>query len=242
MVELGSTLRKLGEGAASMEEVANRVVHHLYDHLGSKQSNQKACVLVRFFKTHPFGELDGGLRRFAQEMLGGVTAPPTLKCLTLLATAGETPEWNSRAKSDGHKAIPLPTEKAIESSPMISRLLDQLGLSASTLLKPDPALMLDVEQTSFNVFHVPEAEGSPYVPAQKEFVIPYKVKSVLGFGGLLPSEDLFAVILFSRVHIPRETAERFKTLALSAKLALVSFTGDRVFARLSDLDFKGAIP
>ena len=219
MIELGSALRRLGEGADSMEEAATRIVHYLYDHLVSEPTGQKACVLVRLFKTHEFRELDEGLREFAQAILGGAPAFPTMKCLTLLGTAGERPEWSSRAGSRGHKAIPLPSEKAVGSSPMIARLLGQLGLSASLLLKPDPALLLDMEQTTFNVFHVPEAEGNPYVPAQKQFVIPYGVKSVLGFGGLLPSADLFAVILFSRVHIPRETAELFKTLALSTKLA-----------------------
>jgi hypothetical protein len=72
--------------------------------------------------------------------------------------------------------------------------------------------------------------GSPYVPAQREFVIPYGVKSVVGFGGLLPTGDLFAVILFTRVDVPRESAELFKTLALSTKLAMVSVEQARVFA------------
>jgi hypothetical protein len=49
------------------------------------------------------------------------------------------------------------------------------------------------------------------------------VKSVLGFGGMLPSRDLFAVILFSKIHIPRAIAELFKTLGLIIKLANQSF-------------------
>src|SRR5712692_5149234 len=121
MVELGSILRKLGQGAESMERAANRVVRHLYDHFTSKQNGSRTSVLVRLFKTHPFGELDAELRQFAQAMLGGADAAPTMKCLVLLATAGERPEWNSRARSSGHKAIPLPSEKAVESSPMISQ-------------------------------------------------------------------------------------------------------------------------
>lgn len=213
-----------------MEDAANRIVRYFYDHLICKQTSQKACVLVRLFKTHPFGELDAELRQFATTMLRGEPSSPTMKCLTLLATAGERPEWNSRATSTGHKAIPLPSERAVENSPMISQLLSQLGLSFSTFLEPDPALMLDMEQSAFNVFHVPEAEGSSYVPAQKEFVLPYGIRSVLGFGGLLPMGDLFAVVLFSRVRVPREGAELFRTLALSTKLALVPFAGGRVFA------------
>ena len=49
MIILGSALRKLGQGAASMEETANRIVRHLYDQLTSRLSNQRSCVV-------PFGE------------------------------------------------------------------------------------------------------------------------------------------------------------------------------------------
>ena len=223
MTELGSSLRKLGEGAQSMEEAANRVVRYLYEHLLTESGRQNECVLVRLFKTHPYRELDETLRESADKMLGGATVSPAMKCLVLVATAGDRPEWNVRAVSKGHKAIPLPSEKAIESFPMISRLVSQLGLSAHVLLRADPTLMLNMKERSFNVFHVPEAQGSPYVPAQAEFVIPYHVKSVLGFGGLLPTADLFAVIMFARVHITRETAELFNTLALSVKLAMIPF-------------------
>ena len=229
MVQMASALHKLGEGAASMEGVANKTIRYLYDHLVSGKTNQKACVLARLFKTHAFGDLEPGLRHFARSILGSVSASSTLKCLTLLATAGEKPEWNSRAESAGHKAIPLPSEKAIESIPMIAGLLSQLGLSSRALLRPAPALLLDMKQSNFNVFYVPEAAGSPYVPAQKEFVIPCKVRTVLGFGGLLPSGDLFAVILFLKVHVPQETADLFKTLELSTRLALIPFV-DEVFA------------
>jgi len=230
MTQIGTSLRRFGDGAQSLEEVADKIVHYLYDQALSRTTNQRACVLVRLFKTHPFGELNDELREFAAKMLGNVSPSPDMKCLTLLATAGERPEWNSRTTSDGHKAIPLPSELVVQSAPMISQLLSQLGLSFSALQKPDAALMLDTEQSAFNVFHVPEALGSPHVPAQKEFVIPYGVKSVVGFGGLLPTGDLFAVILFSKVHISRESAELFKTLALSTKLAMVPLTGSRVFA------------
>lgn len=106
---------------------------------------------------------------------------------------------------------------------MISQLVVQLGLDPKDLLRTAPTLLMDSEK-SFNVFHVPEAQGSPYVPAQAEFVIPQKIRSVLGFGGLLPPAELFAVIVFARVPIPRETAELFRTLALNVKIALIPFT------------------
>ncbi len=53
---------------------------------------------------------------------------------------------------------------------------------------------------------------------------------MLGFGGVLSSGELFAVIMFSKVSIPRETAESFRGLAPSAKEAVQPFVGGAVFA------------
>jgi hypothetical protein len=52
---------------------------------------------------------------------------------------------------------------------------------------------------------------------------------VLGFGGMLFTGDLFAVILFSTVHVPQSAAERFKTLALDVKSAFARFSEAKVF-------------
>jgi hypothetical protein len=212
-----------------MEEVARRITLYLYENLVEGESGQKACALVRFYKTHNLGELEPGLYRFACSMLNGQPELPAMKCLTLLATAGDRPEWNSREKSGGHKAIPLPSETMIAQSPMISQLIKQFGLESNVLVQPDPNILVDADQKTFNVFHVPEAEGSKYIPAQEEFVIRFGIKSVLGFGGMLPSGDLFAIIMFSKVPIPRATADMFKTFALSAKVSVLPFVGGRVF-------------
>jgi len=53
---------------------------------------------------------------------------------------------------------------------------------------------------------------------------------VLGFGGILPSGNLFVIIIFSAVELARETADLFKTLALSVKLAVLPFDGKAIFA------------
>ena len=112
---------------------------------------------------------------------------------------------------------------------MIMQLLRQLGVEAGSVLQDRDRCLVDWDQQTFNVFHVAEAIGSPYIPAQAEFVIPYSVRSVLGFGGVLPGHDLFAVILFSRVPIPRSTAELFRPLALCVKIALLPFVNGPAF-------------
>jgi len=229
MTECGIALRKLGSTAASMEEVASKIVHYFYDYLIDKRTGEKSCALVRFFKTHPYQELNPELRKFADGMLKGNSCSSTTKCLTLLASAGEKPEWNSRQTSLGHQAIPLVSEQIIEQSPMISQLIKQLGLDVSMLLDPDPSLLVNLEQKTYNIFHVHKAVNSPFIPAQAEFVIPFGIKSVLGCGGMLSSGNLYAIIIFSKVEIPNSTAEMFKSLVLSVKTTLLPFDRERVF-------------
>lgn len=230
MVETSAALRRMGAGAASMEQVTDRIVHYLYDQFVDRETGEKSFVLVRFFKTHPYEELDEELRVFARGMLSAPPESPTMKCLTLLASAGALPEWNSRKSSTGHKTIPLPSELFVEQFPMIRQLVQQLGLEVKSVLQPDPEILVDLAQTTYNVFYIPEAVGSQYVVAQQEFVIPFNVRSVLGCGGILPSGNLFAIIIFTKVHFPRETADLFKTVALSVKMAVLPFDGKVIFA------------
>lgn len=229
MVELSAALRSKGSGATSMEETADRIVSYLYAHFTDKTCGGNACALVRLFKTHPYTELDDSLQSFASGIMKASPVSREMKCLVLLGSAGMLPEWNSRRQSSGHKAIPLPSEHFIESFPMITQLIQQLGLEVNTLLKPDPGVVMDMAQKTYNVFLIPDAAGSRYVPAQDEFVIPFKVRSVLGFGGILPSGNLFVVIMFCKVKISRETADMFRSLALSVKIAILPFDGRAVF-------------
>ena len=234
MTELGSGLRRLGEGARSMEGVATAVARYLYVHLVDSETGRPGCALVRFFKTHPYGGLAPDLRRFARGMLMGEVPGDDVPCLTLLGSAGDRPDWNQTHTSRGHRAIPLISKEMVSQAPMISSLLQQLGVEVDVLLGARSSLLVEEEHSSFNVFYVPEASGSALIPAQAEFVRPNGIRSVLGFGGMLTSGDIFAVILFSKVAIPRETAELFRTLALNVKMALLSFESV-VFAPPGDL-------
>ena len=148
-----------------------------------------------------------------------------MKCLTLFGTAGERPEWNERDRSQGHRSIPLADKQVASRFPVVSQLLQQLGLKLTSKTPPESDLIVDRAERTFDVFHVAEAKGSHFLPAQEEFVIPFGIESVLGFGGVLPSKEFFTVILFSKQKISCETAELFKPLALSVKLALLPFDG-----------------
>jgi hypothetical protein len=228
MVRCGATLRTLAAQSANMEEAAQKVTRHLYDGLKTMPLGRRCCVLVRFFKTQSYGRLSEDLRKAARSAATSPLAEGT-KCLVLLGTSGDEPQWNKREESRWHKCLPLQSQAVIEEFPMISRLIRQLGMPMSELLRPAPEIIKDFERKNFGVFYVPVAAGSPFVPAQKEFVIPFGVQSVLGFGGILADGELFAVIIFSRTPIPSATAEMFRTIALSLKLGLLALLDKPVF-------------
>jgi hypothetical protein len=230
MLRCGLAIRKVTKEAATMEDAATAIVNHLYDECVDERTGRPTCALIRFYKTHPFGELDAGLQDFARRQLGHEPRSPSMKCLTLLASAGDRPEWRSRHRSKGHKAVPLPSEQMVEQAPMIAQLIRQFGLDVQQVLSPGPEILSDAKGKTYNVFYVEDAAGSPYIPAQAEFVEQYGVRSVVGFGGLLRTGDLFAVIMFTHVHVPPESAERFKSVALDIKSSLFRFqSADEVF-------------
>lgn len=223
VVRCGAALRSMGADATSMEDVAQRVVVHFHEQLVCSD-RKRATALVRFYKTHAYARLPHDLRRFADGVVDERAHDDT-PCLTLLASAGDDPAWCCRSSSIGHRAIPLTSERVLARLPMIRALLDQLGLDARAVVAPSASLLLNAEERTFNVFHVPQAAGSPFIPAQ-DFVHANRIRSVLGFGGMLHTGDLFAVIMFARVSIPRETAALFQTLALGVKLAIEPFAGE----------------
>ncbi len=213
----------------SVADAASRILHYLYDNLGDRDG-QPACALARTFKTHPYQRLDSELREFARAIEPNADRIKDLRCLVLLATIGQEPAWNSRHESRGHMCIPLVSEQMIEQAPMISQLIKQIGIDVSMVLRPDPALMLNQQQASYNVFYVPEADGSPYIVAQEDFVRRYKVASVIGFGGLAGAGDLLATILFSKVRISMEVADLFKVIGLNVRIAMLPLLSKPLFS------------
>jgi hypothetical protein len=219
-IRCGSELRRIIDRSPSVEDAAQGMTGYLYRSLVS--DGEPACALVRCYKTHPFNELPADLQGFARNALKRKPDSPKLSCLTLLGTTGSKPEWNTRLRSIGHQAIPLENEQMVEQAPMVSQLIRQFGLDLKSVITPTPQILQQDDGRSYGVFYVPRAAGSPYIPAQQDFVLRDGIQSVIGFGGLLRTGDMIAIILFSRVHLPEETAKRFRTLALDVRAAMFS--------------------
>jgi two-component system NtrC family sensor kinase len=229
MIHAGKHLRELGGSGVCMEEVVGSMVDFLYDSFCGKTSGVRCNALVRCFKTHSFGALPKDLQALVRRHGADQSPHDSMRCLILMASRGEEPAWNSRYGSTNHRVIPLPTARVLRDAPMVSEMIRQMGLEAAQVVGSPANILVDFKQRSFNVFHVEQALGSEYLPAQESFVIRHKIRSVLGVGGLLPSGELFVVLMFSRVWITLETAAMFRTLALSVKLLLLPFSGGRVF-------------
>ncbi len=223
VTECSAVLRQLGEQSSSLQQAASRAVNYLYTHLGNEETGVRECALVRCFKTASYSRLDPATQQLAREKLGGIAPFPEMKCFTLVASAGEESAWNHVERSHRYRVIPMVSADFVKQFPMFSQLLHQFGVSTAFDVTPEGEWLVDLEEKTYNVFYVPDAVGSPYVPMQEGFVGKYGIKSVLCFGGMLPSRDLFAVIVFSKIPVPREAAALCKSLALSLKTSLLAF-------------------
>jgi len=232
MMDARARIRALfDDEPASVAAAAQRAVEFFYDEL-LDDAGEPACALVRLFKTHPYGDLPVHLQAVARAAAAPAVPAASSRCLTLLGTRGREPAWNTPEASRGHRAIPLLSVEMVERAPMISQLITQMGLEIAAVVRPERALLLDRGDRSYNVFYVAQALGSPHIVAQEEFVARYGIASVLGFGGLLSSGDLFAVIMFSKVPIPADVADQFRVLGLNLKIAILPFARKPLFPLL----------
>jgi hypothetical protein len=216
MLRCGLDIRRVSRGAASLESAADAIVRYLFGAFRDPTTAEPQLALVRFYMTQPYRELEPDLRVLVKTALRAAPLDEGIKCLTLLGTAGVEEDWNDRRRSRGHRAIPLASVGMVRQAPMIAQLIEQMGMDVEHLLQTDAKLVPDSAGRTFNIFYVDKAPGSPYIPAQAEFVRPFGIQSVVGFGGILRGE-MFAVVMFGRVSIPPTVANRFRNIALEVK-------------------------
>ena len=201
----------------TIADAAQRAVDFFHSELVDDEG-APACALVRFFKTHAFGDLTEDLQAVARASAPGVAND--IRCLTLLATRGQEEAWNSPRTSRGHRSSPLTSVEMVQQAPKIAQLITQIGLPIAHVVRPSATLMLQEGDVAHNVFYVPTALNSPHIVAQEEFVKRYGIVSVVGCGGVVGG-DLFTLILFSKVPIVADTAEQFRVIGLTLKIAFL---------------------
>jgi len=241
MVVASGELRAATAGAATMEEGSAAIVEWLRHAFTDPATGRPAFALARMFHTVTWDRLTPELRAYVGTRDPAAAANDDgLPYLTLLATSGDHPHWSDRRNSRDHQAIPLSASDVVRRAPLALALLDRLlGLQPAPepmQTRPHgggeaPGLSARLRDR-FDVFHVPEALGSPYVPTP-EFVRDYQIRSAIALGAVLDSggpdhpdlpgvrnTSLYTALLYSRVRIPAETAAHFRTLAAAIRLAL----------------------
>src|SRR5689334_16349547 len=149
----GRELRTVISTSETFEQAAQRVCETLYAELTGDEPSERACVLVRCYKTHPFGELTAPLQAFATRAAGPeVSLEASTRCLVLFGSAGIQAAWNSPGLSRGHRAIPLASVAAIERAPMIAQLFQQLGVPVEHIVTSSPAVVPGSRAKSYDVF------------------------------------------------------------------------------------------
>jgi two-component system NtrC family sensor kinase len=220
MTECGVALRKIGADAACMEEVAQRSVNFLFDALAASNTQGKACALARFWGTMPFAKMPPDLQAAARQ---SGAADENGSCLVLLGSRGVKVEWNDRKLSQNHRAIPLDSPVLMQRAPMVAQLMAQLGAPIERQANRACRFLVDEKQRNYNVLHVPDASNAAIIDSQQEFTVAHNIKSLVGFGGVLPSGNFFSVMLFLRSAISHQAALAFRPFALNTKIALMPF-------------------
>jgi hypothetical protein len=209
-------LQELIKGSSSVEAVAQRVAQNIYD------SFRGSVVLSRFYATIPYKKLPEKNRQFAATMAKAHGATGLLgedtPVLSLLGTAGDNAEWNSRHTSKGHVGIPLISTDFIDGIPMIARLLQDLGVS----LGGTDGAGSGIETSKFGrlggLFYVEDArtavdQGGRKIISAQDFVAAHGIRTVFGTAGLyFLTKTFITVIVFTRETISRKTARHFMPL------------------------------
>jgi PAS domain S-box-containing protein len=204
----------MSEGASCLEEVAQTISELLHQLFRDSRTGEQQVVMARFFKSYPYQDLPPDLHTVAGRALEGISVPEDLRCLVLLGSAGLEPGWNSRHDSRNHKVTPLLGQEHLAKTPMLVALFESLGW------RPDGRGAENTDRAC-RVFLVEHALGHPSIPEQDSFVIPYGVRSVIGFGGVLGNGALFCIVLFTKVEVSRRVADMFRSLGLCAQLGIM---------------------
>jgi hypothetical protein len=214
--------------AGSVEEAAQAIA-------ASLAASSPTVTLARLFVVLPFSKLPPSDRNFAQRLAGPESLDTRTPVLSLLGTAGRKAEWCDRARSVGHRAIPLTSAAFVRGIPMIANLLASLDVSLSAL---DDGKVLDTRQLLGGknaAFFVADArrtedsDGRRVIPSG-DFVDAYGVRTVFGMGGAYVDGTLAVAVVFTSETVDRLVVDRFPSLIGNFKMATSKLmTAGRVF-------------
>jgi hypothetical protein len=170
--------------------------------------------LVRVFRLSRYEDLLPELQ--------GLVDPNDGYWMALMGTLGTEPDWCDRHLSKGHKVIPAGDSQ----TPMLKAAFAQIGLKQKSGDSGGITFFEGAQQMT-RYFHVAQAEQSPYIPAQEEFVKAYQIQSAVGIGSPFLSGAGYLLMAFSKYRIEQSAAEKFAEMSayMSTLLALYDKPG-----------------
>ncbi len=225
---------KVQTPCASLEEAAQSFATIL-------ATSSPTAVLARVFVVLPMSSLSPADQEFATALVANNAAlGEQTPVLCMLGTAGREAAWRDRARSVGHRAIPLLGARFVENIPMIAKLLADLDVGFSGL---DEGKILDTRTLTGSkngAFYVEEAgrtedaRGQRVIP-NREFVDAYGVRTVFGMGGAYFDGALTVAIVFTSEHIERLAASRFPSLIGNFKISTGALMRERRIYQQNEL-------
>jgi hypothetical protein len=195
-----------------------------------------SLVLTRLFMVLPAGTLPADDQAFAARAAGGHAAfKPETPCLTLIASRGREPEWNDRASSRGHRAIPLIDSGFVGNAPMLAKLLADLEVDLRRLDDGQPLAVRRMLGGQNGTFYVADAQSAcdtmgRSIIADRDFVRTFGVRTVFGMGGAYLDGTLVIAIVFTTELLERLMVDRFPSLISNFKMATSRLlSGGRIF-------------
>lgn len=205
----GQQLRlKYHDAFDTMEEAAQAVCQEIFESFRDRADNP-AFVLFRIFRLGTLDDLPPSLQ--------DEPYPDVDNALVLMGSAGLEEAWNNRHTSQAHQVLPIDDSL----SPMFKAAFDQTRLS--------PRLATELEElavdTFTNYFHVEHVPSSAAVPDQAQFVEPYGVQSMVGFGSRFLSGAAYLAVGFSTQTLKSEDVRRFSEMSIFMSTLLSAYDG-----------------
>ena len=231
MSEFGLTLRQISKDADNIEDVSNRIIQYLDQNLIDQKTGKKSCALVHFFTTHAYGELPKNSQKSVNGYFESEQPDPQLKCLTLLASTGQYPDWNSGESYQKNLVIPLGNEHEISGIDLMSKLIQSWGIDQNIFFNNILESQRNLEKVGLTLLNFDQALTHSKFLSENLGLIVSNVQSILGVWGQLPSGHLFIVLMFLKVRVPKKTLDLIRPMALNIKTAILPFDGDSVFSK-----------
>ena len=182
--------------SGSFEDAAHYCAEAIYNGVCS-DDGQPLFALVRFYRLIPYAEIPNDLRDLVAKQDGLNWA--------LMGTFGIESAWRDRRLSRQHKVV------AHNSSPMFEAAYQKIDRNSHVPIGTEDQLIFQ-RGGILPYFYVPKALDSAVVPSQKDFVVRYGIKSVIGIGCKFISQTSFLGLAFSTTAITEHEAAKFVTM------------------------------